>query len=252
MGQTEQPLASRVVRTCARCNAATMLNVAPDQPSSAAASDDLNTFQCTKCGETLKLWGLKESILGIVVFGGLLSLLLARDHLFWLLLHLLANPLQEFPAMAKDGPLAPILIPLGLIAFNILLVGLPLMGLGIILHATWVRVRNPVAPSADADVALEGHTFKPQDPPRQWTWQEFFRSVKIAGTIHIGFIAVAWLALTFADHATFEAIVEGALPGLLLSGGVLFGVRRWMVATVWVVFLPLSGFIIALLIGQLS
>ena len=182
----------------------------------------------------------------------MLSLLLANDHLFWLLLHMLANPLQEFPAMLKDGMLAPILIPLGLIAFNILMVGLPIMGLMVIARANLASVRNPVLHGVLADDALEGHKVKPQKKRQQFTWQEFYRSLKIAVAIHAGFIAIAWLALTFADRSTFEGIVEGALPGLLVSGGVLFGARRWMVATIWVLLLPISGLIVALLTGQLS
>ncbi len=243
MQQPNQPLASNVVRKCARCNAPAMVNV---------SLDDSNQFRCTSCGEAIELWAPKDAILGLAVFGGILSLLLMDDHLFWLLLHLLANPLQELPAMLKDGIFAPVLIPLGLVLINILMVGLPLTGLASILHGVYKSFRNPIVKGAAADVALEGHTFKPDVKRPRVTVHEIFRSLMIAVAIHIGFIAIAWLSLTFASKAAFEGFVEGALPGLLLSGGILFGARRWIIATAWVVLLPVSGFIIAVLMGQLS
>ena len=240
MEQSQQTLSSPIVRKCARCNAAAMLNV---------SADAFNRFQCTNCGKTIDLWPLKDMLAGLAVFGGMLSLLFLDDHLFWLLLKVIANPLQEFPAMAKDGLLAPVLLPLGLVAFNILLVGLPLMGMGIILRALYLGWRHPVVERAAAAAELEGHTIVPQEKRRPFTWREFFQSLMIAIAIHAGFVTVAWLCLTFANKAVFEGFVEGALPALLLSGGLLFGVRRWMVASFWVLLLPVSGFLVYLLSG---
>lgn len=244
MKQSNQPLESNIVRKCARCDLPTMLSV--------LSSDTLTQFQCTNCGKKIELWSVKYAIIGLTVFGGMLSLLLMDDHLFWLLLHLLANPLQEFPAMLKDGLFAPLLIPLGLIVINILLVGLPLMGIASILRGIYFGFCNPVVKGAASGAAFDDHTIKPDYKRSQLTFREINRSLLIAIAIHLGFITIAWLSLTFANRAVFEGFIEGALPGLLLSGGILYGARRWIIATIWVVLLPFSAFIIAVLTGQLT
>jgi len=242
MQQSNNSLEGRIVRDCAHCKTPTMIQV------SLEASKD--QFHCTSCGKAIELWTLRDTVLGLAIYGGMLSLLFMDDHLFWALLHVLANPLQEFPTMLKDGVFAPVLIPLGLVLFNILLVGLPLTGLAIIARATYLRLCNPVVKGAAGSNTADDHTFGKIDAKPPFSLREFLRSAMIAVFIHAGFIAVAWLSLTFASQEVFRGIVEGALPGLLLGGGLLFGARRWAIATVWVVLLPVSGFIVSIMLGQ--
>ena len=243
MNRIEQSLASPVIRRCANCAAPAMVN---------SCAKDISRFHCTVCGATIELWSWSTIALSLVFSIALLSLLLLDDHLFWLLMEIFADPLKTLPAMRVDGLFAPISIPLVLIAINILIVGLPLLSLSYALHTLYTRWRNPVVTGVEADEALAGYEIAPAPKKQRFTRGELFRAALIALAFHAAFVAVASIVLVYGNREAFEDLVKQMLPAVLLSGGVFFGVRRWMMATIWVILLPVSGFVIAILSGQLS
>ena len=244
MTNSDQLLASHVVRSCASCSTPTLLNTINGENAN---------FRCTSCGQTIELWDYKSIFLTVLSSVAFLSwVILDDEHLFRALLHILANPLTELKAMLVDGVWAPVWIPLGLTVYSILTVGFPILALSYALQQLYIRYRNPVAAGVDADAALEGHEFTPEKETVSFSWTEFVKAAMIAVALQAAFIALAWAVLLYGNPGSLEDLMRRMLPGMLFGGGILFSVHRWMVAIVWLLLMPLSGFIIANLTGQLT
>lgn len=240
--ENEQP--PRVVRRCAACGKATLVHGMPDRPI---------LFVCTNCGAKVEIDNLSGMLASLFAGALFLAALLLDGHPFWMLLHLLQNPTEILEAFSKYGAIEAVTVLLFLVITAILLVGLPLATLGWVVKSACNSFRNPIV----ADVIVtEGNATQVPHKPMRWlsgiTVGSIARALFLALSIHAVFIAIATLSVLYFDRETLEAILEDMLPGLLLSGGILFGTRRWMVAIIFALLLPVSGFAIAVLSGQVS
>ena len=114
------------------------------------------------------------------------------------------------------------------------------------------RIRNPLVPAAQAEYVLPGQELEPPPVRAKITRWQVFRAMKIAAAVHLAFITIAICVLIFMDKEAFRFFVEMALPALLVTGGLLFGARRWILAAMWLVLLPVSGFVIVIVMRQIA
>ncbi len=182
-------------------------------------------------------------LLGVAALAALVFL---DDHPLWFLVYTLAHPVEAFTSLLRDGIFVPFtaIFLFSMLVFLLLL--LPLMALGYGIRSSLERYRNPIVPSDEADLPAGALAAVTEEPARQrFSIKQIPAALGIALGLHAVLIAFVVLVNVFGGgREAIESVLENAIPAILLSGGVLLGMQRWLIAVLWTLLLPFSGFLI--------